>query len=512
MAETIISPGVLTRENDISFIQPAPLAVSTAIVGPTVKGPVMNPTVVTSYGDYLNKFGSTFTSGSTKQEFFTSMTVRSFFEQGGTSALITRVASGSFTPAESTEITAIDETGPSFTLETLGEGTIMNSTGSEGADGSLVNGTVDNIRWEVLSVNTGSGLFNLIIRRGDDTTRNKIILETWNNVSLDPAADTYIARVIGDQYQEYDVVENYVSTTGEYPNRSRYVRVGSVDKPTLNYLANDGISVRDVDFKDYLPLVGSGSFTGATGEVTGNGSNSYFTDVSTNTQGLVKENYTDAINLLGNQDEYLFNVITTPGLTYADHTSTINQLISMVESRGDAIAVIDLDGYGTAVNTVASQAQALNTSYGAAYWPWVQMRSETGKNVYVPASVVIPGVYAFTDRSTAPWFAPAGLVRGGIPGVLQVERKLSKSNREALYSGKVNGIATFPGTGIAVFGQKTLQTKASALDRVNVRRLLISLKKFLGDQARNLVFEQNTISTRSRFLRSEEHTSELQSR
>jgi phage tail sheath protein FI len=128
------------------------------------------------------------------------------------------------------------------------------------------------------------------------------------------------------------------------------------------------------------------------------------------------------------------------------------------------------------------------------------MRSATGRNIWVPASVVIPGVYAFTDGSSAPWFAPAGLVRGGLVGVIQAERKLSRTDRDSLYSGKVNPIATFPGTGIAVFGQKTLQTKASALDRVNVRRLLIELKKFLGDQARNLVFEQNTIATRNRFL------------
>ena len=109
-------------------------------------------------------------------------------------------------------------------------------------------------------------------------------------------------------------------------------------------------------------------------------------------------------------------------------------------------------------------------------------------------------MYAFTDGSSAPWFAPAGLVRGGIPTVLQAERKLTRSERDTLYTSNVNPIATFPGQGIAVFGQKTLQSKASALDRVNVRRLLIELKKFVGDQANNLVFDQNTITTRNKFL------------
>ena len=110
------------------------------------------------------------------------------------------------------------------------------------------------------------------------------------------------------------------------------------------------------------------------------------------------------------------------------------------------------------------------------------------------------GVYAFNDKVGAEWFAPAGLMRGGIPGVTAAERKLSQSDRDSLYLGKVNPIATFPGAGIVAYGQKTLQTKASALDRVNVRRLLITLKNFIGDQANNLVFEQNTIATRNKFL------------
>jgi len=110
------------------------------------------------------------------------------------------------------------------------------------------------------------------------------------------------------------------------------------------------------------------------------------------------------------------------------------------------------------------------------------------------------GVLAFNDAVSAEWFAPAGLVRGGIPGVSRVERKLSQSDRDTLYLGKVNPLATFPGSGVVAYGQKTLQTKASELDRVNVRRLLINLKSFIGGQANNLVFEQNTITTRNRFL------------
>jgi hypothetical protein len=512
MAETLISPGVLTRENDLSFIQPAALVAGAAFIGPTVKGPVEQPTVVTSYGDFVNTFGTTFRSGSTTQEFLTSVAVRNYFSQGGQSALIARVVSGSFTAATNTHVSASVNGGTApFTLATLGKGSIFNNStgtadpGAQNVDGSLVSGSADNLRWEITNVNNAKGTFTLLVRRGDDNTSNKVVLETWNNLSLDETSDNYISSVIGDQEQNYNPGENYIATSGSTPNKSRYVRVASVGRPTYEYLANDGKTVNSVggvSLSGSLPIESSGSFFGATGNVTGNGTNSYFENIAADTQGLVAGNYTNMINLLSNQDEYLYNIITVPGLIYSigAHQTAINTLISVVESRGDAILVVDPVGYGSTVSAAVTQANTLNTSYAAAYWPWLQVRSETGKNVFVPASTVMPGVFAFTDRSSAPWFAPAGLVRGGIPGVIQAERKLTKTNRDTLYDGKVNPIATFPGTGVAVFGQKTLQTKASALDRVNVRRLLIELKKFFGDQARNLVFEQNTINTRNRFL------------
>jgi uncharacterized protein len=515
MAETLISPGVLARENDLSFIQPLPLEAGAAFVGPTVKGPVNIPTVVTSYSDYINTFGTTFTSGSTKQEFLTSIAVKSYFQQGGTTALICRVVSGSFTSADSTYISGSDDNGTApFILKTKGQGILFNNStgvgdsGEENSDNSLVSGSVDNIRWEIANVSPSKGTFTLLIRRGDDSARNKVILESWNNLSLDPESENYIERVIGNQYNSIGVDgdDTFIETNGEFVTRSRYVYVDQVGRPTLKYLANDGFSVNTDDngdsYSGSLPIASSGSFYGATGDIIPGGNGNYFENIGSRTQGLVAGNYTTAFKLLSNQDEYLFNVITAPGLIYSfgPHSAVLDDLISRVETRGDAIAVIDLEEYGAEVANVVAEAEAVNSSYVATYWPWLQVRSETGKNVWVPASTVIPGVYAFTDNLTAPWFAPAGLVRGGIPGVIQAERKLTKGTRDTLYEGKVNPIATFPGSGIAVFGQKTLQTKASALDRVNVRRLLIELKKFFSDQARNLVFEQNTINTRNRFL------------
>ena len=506
MAETIISPGVLARENDISFIAPAALEAGAAIIGPTVKGPVEEPTLVTSYGQYQRIYGTTFESGSNKYEFLTSIAVKSYFNQGGNSVLVSRVVSGSFGVGTSETITAASASNNNpFTIETLAKGAIQNASGSFNSDGSLVNGSSDNLRYEISNINDAQGTFSLQVRRGDDNTKNKIILESFNDLSLDPNSANYIERVIGNQYKTKttDGDVTYFNTVGEYVNQSKYIRIASVNSPTLNYIGNDG-QISDSDLSGSLPIAQSGSFSGATGNLYKHDApNNHFGDITDgNTQGLVAENYADAISILGNKDEYVFNIISAPGLIYdfGSHKTQLDSIISLAETRGDAIAVVDLEQYGATVSNTVSAANTVNSSYTATYWPWLQTQSATGKNVWIPASTVIPGVYAFTDGAAAPWFAPAGLTRGGIPNVIQAERKLTRAQRDTLYSANVNPIATFPGSGISVFGQKTLQKKKSALDRVNVRRLLIELKKFVGDVSRTLVFEQNTERTRGRFL------------
>jgi len=200
MAETLISPGVLARENDISFIAPAALEAGAAIIGPTVKGPVEEPTLVTSYGEYSRIFGTTFTSGSTKQEFLTSLAVKSYFGQGGNSVLVSRIVSGAFAAADNTHISSSDNGSVQpFTIATLGKGTIYNNSGSQTTDGSLPLGSEDNLRWEITNVSEAKGTFSLLIRQGNDQTKNKIILETWNDLSLDPNSGNYIESRIGNQ-------------------------------------------------------------------------------------------------------------------------------------------------------------------------------------------------------------------------------------------------------------------------------------------------------------------------
>jgi len=694
MAETLISPGVLARENDQSQITTQPLQAGAALVGPTVKGQVNIPKLITTYSEFQADFGTTFDSGSDEFTFFTSISAYNYFQNGGTSLLVTRVASGSFTPASSSTmyndvesgaiiagtsllgsfasggqggtagtysdvvsttsgtgtglsldvVTSIDNgkllatadallasvtiqisggaaatypgvalsggtegtgavgtiilsdsttissitvtttgsgfvatetiTIPSsslgasgsggtdavftlvagdlfveptsisaqdvgagyavgdtvtidstligtpaadlvltlvdadivdanaFTLETIGQGIIMNNDGALNSQGALTNGTSDNIRWQITNPSTGSGTFSIIVRRGNDTTRANSVLESFNNVSLDPKSSNYISRIIGDQTKVVrgeGTSDVYLQTSGSYPNASRYIRVSNVAYKTPDYFDNSGTPKSQ--YTAYIPVAASGTFGGASGTIL-TGTGKYYNQINgTDTQGLKGDNYTTAFNLLANKDDYKYNLISAPGLYQSDYSSVLNTLTSNTENRGDNIVILDLEAYNSSITAVTQTAASKDTSYAASYWPWCMVTDpDSGQNVWVPAGTLMPGVYASNDRTAEAWFAPAGINRGGLGNVIQAERKLTQNNRDTLYQGKVNPIATFPGRGVVVFGQKTLQTTASALDRINVRRLLISLKNYISQVADNLVFEQNSSATRNIFL------------
>jgi len=635
MAEALISPGVFLRENDLSQITQGPITVGSALIGPTVLGRADIPTIVTSYSEYRAKFGTTFISGGISYEYLTSQAAYNYFQQGGTSLLVTRVTSGSYTAASASVlsntgaqasvfvtgsatasfadgaffqltgsavgkffVTSSSETDAaplyyvtydasavttaanivskinslkstfainatlsgagfqltsslpgtegnvfnyktgsastvtvtlsggsaqiaSFELETLSVGDIMNNSynaaGYQTSNGILPSGSTNNIRWQIIQADTASGYFTLLIRQGNDYTANQSVLETWSNVSLDPNQNNYIEYVIGNQTQQVLTDESgqkYLQITGSYPNASNYVRVKQVNQPTPNYLGPTGQA--QAQYTSSIPVNGSGSyngsFAGATGPLFGGLGvapiNLYESipvvtsnTPATNIQGVVAADYDTAINLLANSDAYVYNAIYAPGLTNQNASTQITAILLNTQNRGNAIAVVDMVGYNQSITAVNTGAQSYDNSYGATYWPWVQLRStETGRLNFVPASTIVPAVYEYNDKVAAEWFAPAGLNRGGLPTVIQPERRLTVAQRNTLYTAKVNPIAIFPGQGTVIYGQKTLQARASALDRVNVRRLLIALKSYIGQIAQTLVFEQNTAVTRNRFL------------
>jgi phage tail sheath protein FI len=231
--------------------------------------------------------------------------------------------------------------------------------------------------------------------------------------------------------------------------------------------------------------------------------------VASNTQGFDISSatatgavaYKKAINAVSNPDEFDINMLITPGIIHDLHPKITNHAIAKCEERGDAFYVFDCGKQGGDIASATAAVAALDTNYAATYYPWVKIVDRnTALPVWVPPSVVLPGVIAFTDQVAHEWFAPAGLNRGGLTTVLEAQTRLTHDERDELYEARVNPIASFPGQGVVVWGQKTLQGRPSALDRVNVRRLLIKLKKFIASSSRYLVFEQNTAATRNRFL------------
>jgi phage tail sheath protein FI len=510
MGNFTISPGVTLNEIDNSYLSGQPIQVGAAIIGPTVKGPVEVPTVVTSYSEYKNVFGDIITSGSDVYSYFTSIAAYNYFNYGGQSLLVARVVSGSYSEATSSIVATGSATlntegyasssyagANAFVLETLSEGADQNNA-TLGVSGSLTLGTADNIRFEISSPNTASGTFNVIVRQGNDTTNKKVVLEAFNGVNLDPKSPNYISRVIGDTKLNYNPSTLQMEFSGSYPNSSKYIRVAAVNVTTPDYLDTNGQPKTGYAAK--LPAAQLGVFGGATGTIKG-GANFYDAINSSNTQGLVEGNYTNMINLLSNKDEYRFNILTTPGLTNDLHTSTISTIITNTQNRGDNLYIVDLTDYNSTVGEAVAQAQTRDNSYATTYWPWCNMIDPaTGKYVWVPASTLIPGVYANNDKIAAPWFAPAGINRGGLNNVSRAQYKLSQAQKDELYLANINPLATMPKVGVVIYGQKTLQKGTSALDRVNVRRLLIELKGYIGQLADNIVFEQNTERTRSLFL------------
>ena len=489
-----------------------------------------------------------------------------------------------------------------FKVHTLTDGTIAND---------LYKIEISNVRSPGSIAGTDFGSFTLGVRDYNDNDRRPVYLERYDNLNLDPNSANFIARRIGDSYNYIDY-NGKIFTEGEYPTRSKYIRVEMAELswpatvipygfdayastiggtyarrgtlPRITYTTASRYSLQpgrfpsgvvfnpapsgadaelsalypngsqigtERDNKQYLnPIpVGAtaasnerfdleddanisplfvqpqealrvkqrkfilgfqGGFDGQSPSVpllTGNDilpTNSQGLNLSTSTtEGSVA--YRQAIAALSNADEYDFNLITTPGVIYSLHPYVVTLTLDMVERRGDAFFIFDIEANQTAggdsIQNVVDRAQEFDTNYAATYYPWVRVIDvNTNRLVTVPPSVAMMSVFAANDRVSAEWFAPAGLNRGGIPSAVQVVDRLTHVERDELYEGKVNPIAAFPGQGIVAWGQKTLQRTPSALDRINVRRLLIALKKFIASSSRFLVFEQNVAATRNRFL------------
>jgi hypothetical protein len=226
-----------------------------------------------------------------------------------------------------------------------------------------------------------------------------------------------------------------------------------------------------------------------------------------------------AIDSISDPEVVPANLLLAPGFY---ETGVTNKLINVAESRKDVLALIDLEGdyeprfeslassLGGVSSAVSSIKQRnLNSSYAAAFYPWVQISDNLNNSqlAWVPPSVAGLGALGRSEAQSDVWFAPAGFNRGGLgslggsrgPKVIQARQRLDSKERDLLYEVNINPIATFPAEGVVIFGQKTLQADASALDRINVRRLVLYLKSRVAAISRNLLFDQNVESTWNRF-------------
>ena len=713
MAEKIVSPGVFTRENDLSFISQGVGQIGAAIIGPFQKGPAFVPTVVNTQSEFEEIFGTP------NGEYYTGYTVQNYLRDAGTVTIVrvgnqggytelgpqAIISSGSSVDLISTifqthngdgtsnsgsTLTIADSgsVGSEFNITISGSSAISASTNP--ADGNDIgdvfgsnprgskkvyaynyfenfatenNSTIDsgstqlitlgdqvftqdiqeastpyiksqlisgerhdlfrfhtlgdgsnyNKEYKIIIFNvkaagssnaTDYSTFSIGVRGFSDTNKRPSVLETFNNVNLDPASPNYIKKRIGDMNITIDS-NGKQTMNGDYQNNSKFIRVecseegsfpiiagpfghdkyynpiyvgnvdshgfgesiipsaifstGSDENTSSKSVQYSGIdldsAVIKIDNNNYLSPIptsatqggntvfafdGTVTIQGGTKsfgyELTGSNStdvnkrqfivgfqggfdgsnptiksakygdsdwgagNSQGFDLSTSTaKGSVA--YVKAINAVSNPDDFDINLVSVPGVVRRLHSYVFDKVTDMVEAREDAFFIGDVTDGGDTIADAISQGEAVDSNYVGTYYPWVKtIDSRTNKLTTIPPSVLMPGIYASNDAVAAEWFAPAGLNRGGIVGAVSVLNRLTHSERDSLYEGKINPIAQFPGEGIVAFGQKTLQDKASALDRINVRRLMIRVKKYIASTSRYLVFEQNTSQTRGKFL------------
>jgi hypothetical protein len=694
MAEKLVSPGVFTRENDLSFIAQGVGEIGAAIVGPFKQGPAFKPTIITTQSELTDVFGAAdgtyyteltaqnylreagvvticrvagiggytekapvlltlssasvsksvailFNTDTDTNSFSTTFSASSNTTNSGNFSLGGVTLSGSYAtslvPSSTKSVDDVFGVSPLGTKEAYVYGYFSDaSTGvyasfdtasnanvsyvtlgdqnftydatyastpwiqSQDMGGlrydlfrfhTLADGNVENTRYKVTIGNVkaagdinGSdyGSFSVYVRAFGDTDRRQTILEQYNNVTLDPTAVNYIARVIGDTESTIDN-NGKITISGDWSNKSKYIRVETKDsdlypitavpyahaayenfisgsstelanlpgvtfttasngssiyasginldnadntlflKPlteTLGYNGNN--SVFSLDTLVGLPLTSNASATAVsyrTFTIAFQGgfdglnptipSYKGIDIVGTNSQGFNLSGattsgsaaYARCLNALSNVDEWDINLLVLPGVTYEQHPYVAQLGMDLCENRSDAFFIMDAAGQTNGITATVSAVAALDTNYAGVYYPWVKtIDVNTNKLIAVPPSVIMPAVYANNDRLAAEWFAPAGLNRGGLMGAVAVTNRLTHAERDELYEGRVNPIAQFPGQGISAYGQKTLQAKPSALDRINVRRLLITVKKYIASTSRYLVFEQNTTDTRNKFL------------
>ena len=319
----------------------------------------------------------------------------------------------------------------------------------------------------------------------------------------------------------FDTAKNNVVVNGSGQYNVDY-RTAGISMTAQSQSAN-GVSYKNVLDAGYdrFTTVLAGGFDGLDIIERDPFRNSAISATATEKTSYVLHTLKRAIDVVSDPDQTQYNLITMPGITNSQVT---DHLLDTVEDRADALAIVDIPDVYTADTENSASAQTrnnfttkqttdavlgrdINNSYGATYAPWVLIQDTiSNRTLWAPPSIAALGALSTTDRKAAPWFAPAGFTRGGLSEgaggipILDVTRRYSSDDRDNLYEANINPIAKFPAEGIVIFGQKTLQQTRSALDRINVRRLMIYLKREISFIASRLLFAPNTRDTWTRFI------------
>jgi phage tail sheath protein FI len=432
-----VSPGVIVNEIDFSDFAAFAASSVAAMVGPAQRGPMNTVTLVTNERQLIETFGAPLDS---KFGYMIHAAIQ--FLRNGNQLRVVRIGDGNEAAASASIRDASSVT--TFTVSAKTPGTWATGIG---------------ITISAASVGTDS--FKLTV-----TYQNREV-EIFDNLTKTAADENYLVTRINE-------VSDYITITDS----------GNTVKPAnLSYTLSGGNN-------------GTGSLA----------ADDYIGTISGNTRTGLKT--------LQDSEAILINILMAPGACeiLADNTKAVEtELVSLAEQRADCIAVLD-PRFDLSVSEVIdfangtgtfSGGNAINSSYAALYWPWVQYYDAyNAKTVWTPPSGWAASIYARTDRVTDPWFAPAGLNRGRLTGALNIEYSPTLGEREQLYGpGQcVNPIVNFVPDGITIWGQKTTQRKASSLDRVNVRRLLLFAEKTIATSVRYLLFEPNDPVTWRRFV------------
>lgn len=318
-------------------------------------------------------------------------------------------------------------------------------------------GTHGNALTVLASAGQTAGTFKLVVLDGE------AVVEAWDNLNKDPLSTNFVETRINDNSTWITVTDD--AGTSNFPAYgTAFLMTGG----------NDGIT--DITDADYIGQVTPGAKTG--------------------------------LQLFANAEDLDLNIVMVPGISSA---AVINEMILLCATRGDCMALVD-PPFGLTVQQVVdwhngygaySDHQAFNSLYAALYWPWLEIYDATNKQrVWVPPSGLVAGVYAYTDYTTDTWWAPAGLNRGHLIQPIRVEHSADLGERDLLYGNQnaVNPIVNFRKDGITIWGQRSLQRKPSALDRVNVVRLVLYLRKVIATAVKYLTFEPNDPVTWATFV------------